>query len=79
VLKQLILFIVYSPNVYYFLPEFNVDLDFAETLYRNRDNITIAAYSINNFLSQNNVIGVRKLHIPWGILKGKLINRVVIF
>jgi len=52
-----------------------VDLDFAETLYRNRDNITIAAYSINNFLSQNNVIGVRKLHIPWGILKGKLINR----
>jgi sugar fermentation stimulation protein A len=73
--KTAILFIVYSPNVYYFLPEFNVDFDFAESLYRNRKNIIIAAYSINNFLSPNKSVSVRKVDIQWDILKLKLINR----
>jgi sugar fermentation stimulation protein A len=73
--KTAILFIVYSPSVCYFLPEFNVDFNFAESLYRNRKYIIIAAYSINNFLSPNKSVSVRKLDIQWDILKRKLINR----
>jgi sugar fermentation stimulation protein A len=73
-IKGAILFVVYSPFVSFFLPEFNVDIEFAESLYKNRNNIIIKAVGIRNFMMSKKSIVVRNLNIPWDTLKSKLVN-----
>ena len=73
-IKTALLFIVYSSDINYFLPEFNVDVEFAESLYKNRNNIIVEAIGIKNFMVSKKEIEVRKLYIPWEVLKNKLIN-----
>lgn len=73
-IKGAILFVVYSPFVNFFLPEFNVDIEFAESLYKNRNSIIIEAVGIRNFMISEKSVEVQQLTIPWDILKSKLIN-----
>ncbi len=73
-IKGAILFVVYSPLANFFLPEFNVDIEFAESLYKNRNNIIVKAISIQNFMISKKSIEVRNLSIPWDMLKRKLVN-----
>jgi sugar fermentation stimulation protein A len=73
-LRGAVLFVIYSPFVNYFLPEFNVDIEFAESLYKYRKDIIIKAIGISNFLDYKKSIEVRNVDIPWDKLKNRLIN-----
>jgi sugar fermentation stimulation protein A len=68
-LKGGILFIVHSPLVKYFMPEYHVDLEFSRTLYELRDKLEIRAVAIkwNKDLSLEPV--VHELQIPWKLIK----------
>ncbi|MCX7837538.1 MAG: DNA/RNA nuclease SfsA [candidate division WOR-3 bacterium] len=66
--RGIILFIIYSPKVLYFLPDFHTDFSFAQTLYQLRDKIKIKAISVK--IDKNlNFQFIRKLKIPWKTLK----------
>ncbi|MCX7769498.1 MAG: DNA/RNA nuclease SfsA [Proteobacteria bacterium] len=69
-----IVFLVQSKNVDYFLPEFNIDFQFANTLMKLKDKIFVKAYAIewNNDFSLNQ--NIKELKIPWRILENHLVD-----
>jgi len=74
-MKAGILFIVHSPFVRYFMPEYHVDLEFSRTLYALRDMLEIKAVAIkwNKDLSLEPV--VQELQIPWELIKKEAHDR----
>ncbi|GLI53687.1 DNA/RNA nuclease SfsA [Thermodesulfovibrio yellowstonii] len=64
--KGAVLFIVHSPSVKYFLPDFHTDPKFSETLSRLREKILIKAVSVK-WDEEMNFEFVRELEIPWHI------------
>ncbi len=62
-----VLFIVHSPSVQYFLPEYHVDPEFSKTLYSRRNNVLVTALSVT-WRDDLSVEGTPKmLDIPWEI------------
>ena len=62
-----ILFVVHSPSVKYFLPEYHIDPEFSKTLYAFRNNILVKAVSVawKDDLSIEDK--ATELSIPWEI------------
>ncbi len=60
-----VLFVVHSPSVEYFLPEYHIDPEFSKTLYSLRNDIFVKAISVmwNQDLSVTDK--ARELKIPW--------------
>ena len=63
-----LLFIIYSPKIYYFLPDFHTDFDFAFTLYKLRKKIKIKAISIKVDKDLKCQF-IREVKIPWQVLE----------
>lgn len=65
--KTVILFLIQSANIDYFLPNYHTDPVLAENLYLAREHIDIIPFSIgwNNTLELENITG--KVAIPWEI------------
>lgn len=64
--KGAVLFIVHSPSVKYFLPDFHTDPEFSETLSVLRNKILIKAVSIK-WNKELNFEFARELEIPWHV------------
>ncbi len=68
-IKGAVLFLVDSPEVEVFIPDYHTDLEFAHVLYSAREEILIIPLSIswnkNFFLTSN----VRLLKVPWELLE----------
>ncbi len=66
-----VFFIVHTPKVDYFLPDYHTDLSFSETLFSLKDKLIVRAYSI---LWSNNLAfsGIKELNIPWHILNREM-------
>ncbi|MCX8022585.1 MAG: DNA/RNA nuclease SfsA [Syntrophorhabdaceae bacterium] len=62
-----VFFVVHSPSVDYFLPEYHVDPEFSETLYSLKDSISIRAFALpwTDELSLSGTI--KPLSIPWHV------------
>lgn len=67
-----ILFLVHSGRVKYFLPEYHTDLDFAKTLYANKDKLIIRAVSVTCDSKLNFLKDTKELDIPWNFIKDQL-------
>lgn len=70
-----LIFFIQSKNVDYFLPEFNVDFEFAKTLLELRDKIFIKAFAIgwkDDFSLDLN--DVKEVKIPWHVIKKHVID-----
>lgn len=72
--KGAILFIVHSPQVRYFLPDFHTDPLFSETLYRLRNHLTIKTVSVR-WDEDMELSFVRELSIPWHVYEREAGNR----
>ena len=70
-----VLFVVHSPSVHYFLPEYHVDPEFSKALYSLRKNIRVKALSVTwrDDLSVEDTLKVLK--IPWEIYEREGANR----
>lgn len=66
--KGIILFVIYSPRVLYFLPDFHTDFLFSQTLYQLRKKIKIKAISVK-VDEDLNFQFIRELKIPWKVFK----------
>lgn len=73
--KACVLFIVNSPNVRYFSPDYHTDLSFSKTLFDVRERIMIKAIGIgwkeNLTLSDQ----IKELELPWKFIKTELDDR----
>lgn len=70
-----LIFFIQSKNVSYFLPEFNVDFEFAKTFLELRDKIFIKAYAIgwrDDFSLDLN--DIKEVKIPWCIIKKHIVD-----
>ncbi len=71
-IKGAVIFFVQTDSVEYFLPEFNIDLDFAKTLFEVKNLVLVKAYGIGwerNLMLKNQV---KELKIPWDVLKNHI-------
>ncbi len=66
-----ILFIVHSPRVDYFLPNYHTDFEFSKTLYKMRRRLLIIAYGLI-WANDLNILGIKRLKIPCEILKKEM-------
>lgn len=73
--KCAVLFIVHSPFVRYFLPEYHTDLEFSKTLLSVSRDITVKAVSVS--WGKDLTIGrtVRELIIPWDLIREEARDR----
>jgi len=64
-----VLFIVHSPRIKYFIPEYHTDLEFSKTLLSVRHDLMVKAVSVswNKDLTLGDT--VRELHIPWDLIR----------
>ncbi|MFN3396633.1 MAG: DNA/RNA nuclease SfsA [Thermodesulfovibrionales bacterium] len=67
-----VLFIVNSPRVRYFLPDYHTDLSFARTLFNVREKILIRAIGIGWRKNLSLSGDIRELEIPWGLIEKDL-------
>ena len=68
-LKGMVLFVVFSDRVRYFLPEFHVDPLFADTLMEVRDRVDILPIALGLTEALKVKPPVRRLAIPWEVLE----------
>jgi sugar fermentation stimulation protein A len=69
-----VLFIVHSPEVDFFLPEFHTDPDFSRSLYENRHKLFISAIGVR-WSKDLSYTEVRLLSIPWHIYEREAADR----
>lgn len=64
-----VVFLVHSPRMDYFLPDYHTDFDFARTFLDLRDRIRLEAIAVE--WNSDLIMGprVRKLEIPWDLLR----------
>lgn len=67
-----VLFIVNSPRVRYFLPDYHTDLSFSRTLFDVREKILIRAIGIGWRKNLSLSGDIRELEIPWGLIENDL-------
>lgn len=73
--KACILFLIYSPEAEFFLPEFHIDPEFASSLYKARDKVMILPVSAAFDNKMNLLPKYKKLLIPWDILETEVQDR----
>ncbi|GAB6182274.1 DNA/RNA nuclease SfsA [Thermodesulfovibrio hydrogeniphilus] len=66
-----VFFIVHTPKVDYFLPDYHTDLSFSETLFNLKDKLIIRAYSII-WSKHLTFSGIKEINIPWHILNREM-------
>lgn len=73
--KSAVLFIVHSPHVQYFMPEFHTDLEFSKTLLSVSSNVMVKAVSVHWRKDLSLGKGVRNLIIPWDVIRNEAHDR----
>ncbi len=73
--KSAVLFIVHSPGIKYFMPEYHTDLEFSKTLLSVSRNLMVKAVSVlwEKDLSLGKT--VRDLIIPWDVIRNEARDR----
>lgn len=66
-IKTIVLFIIQSDVLTTFLPDFHTDPAFSQTLYENREDVTIVPISIGWDAQLNLLPDIQELNIPWKI------------
>lgn len=66
-IKTVVLFIIQSDSLSYFLPDFHTDPAFSQTLFENRNNVQIVPISIGWNRRLNLLPQIKELTIPWHI------------
>ena len=64
-----VIFLIQSPHVTTFLPDYHTDIEFAKVLYEVRNDIKIIPLSIGWTSKLEPVLPVKKLTVPWHIVK----------
>ncbi len=67
-----VVFLVHTPRVRYFLPDYHTDLDFARTFLDVKDKLIIKAFSVGWKKDLTLCSDVRELEIPWQLLGREL-------
>ena len=70
-----VVFLVHSPKVRCFLPDYHTDWDFARTLYDCRKDLLVKAVSVEWMRDLSLGPRVRDLEIPWGLLEREAADR----
>ena len=70
-----VIFLVHSPKVRYFLPDYHTDYDFAQTLYDHRKDLLVKAVSVEWMRDLSLGPRVRDLEIPWDLLEREAADR----
>lgn len=70
-----VLFVVNSPRVRYFLPDYHTDLSFSRTLFDVREKILIKAIGIGWRKNLSFSGDIRELEIPWGLIEDEMNDR----
>ena len=70
-----VLFLVHTPDVDWFMPDFHTDLAFSQTLLAMRHHVRIIALSIGWRSDLSLEPGVRELPIPWSYLEREVEDR----
>jgi len=70
-----VVFLVHSPRVRCFLPDYHTDWDFARTLYDCRKDLLVKAVSVEWKRDLSLGPRVRDLEIPWGLLEREAADR----
>ncbi len=70
-----VIFLVHSPKVRYFLPDYHTDHDFARTLYERRKDLMVKALSVEWKKDLSLSPHIRELEIPWGLLAREAADR----
>ena len=73
--KAVVLFLVHNPGVRFFLPEYHTDLEFARTLYRLKDKVTVIPLAVKWKRDLTLDRMTRVLDIPWGIVEREAEDR----
>ena len=73
--KCAVLFIVHSPGVTYFMPEYHTDLDFSKTLLAVSQDIIVKAVSVSWGKDLSLGKTVRDLTIPWDMIRNEAHDR----
>ena len=68
-MDAVVLFIVHSPKVRYFMPEHHTDLEFCCTLLAVRDKVMVKAVSVEWKKDLSLGKNVRELEIPWDLVE----------
>jgi len=69
--KCSVLFIVHSPGIKYFMPEYHTDLGFAQTLLSVSRNVMVKAVSVSWEKDLSLGKTVRDLIIPWDVIRNE--------
>ncbi len=69
-----VLFVVHSPEVDFFLPEFHTDPEFSSSLYENRHRLFISAVALR-WSEDLSYTEVKPLKIPWHIYEKEAADR----
>lgn len=74
-IKPIVLFVVHTPHVDWFMPDYHSDIEFSRTLLEVQKDIEIRAISVS--WNRNFSIGkeVRELKIPWNFLNTEVADR----
>ncbi len=72
-----VVFLVHTPRVRYFLPDYHTDLTFARTFLNVKDKLLVRAFSVGWKRDLTLCSDVRELEIPWRLLDRELSDRGV--
>ena len=74
-IRSAVLFIVHSPRVTWFMPDFHTDYDFSTTFLKAKDRVMILPVAIG--WTPDLTIGpeVKSLEVPWDYLRGEIQDR----
>ncbi|NOX55456.1 MAG: DNA/RNA nuclease SfsA [Planctomycetes bacterium] len=73
--RPVVLFLVHTSDVDWFLPDYHTDLAFSQTLLQVRKKLDVIAVSLRWRSDLTLAPEVRRLHIPWSMLKREARDR----
>ncbi|HID24490.1 MAG TPA: DNA/RNA nuclease SfsA, partial [Planctomycetaceae bacterium] len=73
--RPVVLFLVHTPRVDWFLPDYHTDLAFSQTLLELRTKLDVIAVAVRWRFDLTLAPDVKRLEIPWGLLKREAQDR----
>ncbi len=73
--KPTVLFLVHTPEVDWFMPDFHTDLAFGQTLLEVKERVKIVAVSLDWQPDLSVALPVRRLQVPWTFLQKEMADR----
>ncbi len=67
--ESIVIFVIQSTNVNFFLPNYHTDIEFSTTLFHSKNRIKILALAIEWDINLEPILPIKKLKIPWGVFE----------